>query len=44
MFSPHTRTDDGGLRMLEVMEEYDLVATNTLFKPTRKAARNTVDL
>ena len=27
--------------MLEVMEEFDLIEANTLFKPTRKAARNT---
>ena len=42
MYTPHKRADDGGVRMLEIMYEYDLLAGNTIFKLTRrKAARDT---
>eukprot|EP01048_Picozoa_sp_COSAG05_P003723 COSAG05_NODE_179_length_14870_cov_351.155846_3_plen_317_part_00 len=40
-FSPHKRGDDGGELMMEIMQEFDLLASNTLFKPTNKEARNT---
>ena len=40
-YTPHKRGDDGGELMSEIMEEFSLIASNTLFKPTNKEARNT---
>ena len=33
--------DEGGSQMQDIMQEFDLIAANTFFQPSKKAARNT---